>query len=54
MEITGETLSAAVAAFLKGVDDGIRDPDGAFAICGALFGRPGDNAGVQRGAECIA
>lgn len=37
-----------VAAFLKGVDDVVRDPDGAFTICQRVVEGLSDNAGTQR------
>ncbi len=43
-----EETQRFVAAFLKGVDDVIRDPDAAFAICERVVEGLGDNAGVQR------
>ncbi len=48
VETHPEETQRFVAAFLKGVDDVIRDPDAAFAICERVVEGLGDNAGVQR------
>lgn len=48
VETYPEKTERFVAAFLKGVDDVMRDPDAAFAICEQVVEGLGDNAGVQR------